>query len=444
MDIAVIGLGYVGSVSAGCLADLGHRVIGADVQLEKVAKLARGKPPIQEPGLDALIAKGVEETRIRATSDIRRAIEHSDVALLAVGTPSKEDGGIDDKYLLQAVAAIGQAIRDLGKKKYVVMSRSTSPPPVHRKLMRLLEETSGLSYDEGLGYVCHPEFLREGIAIADFHAPPKIVFGIHGSPSHQCCADLYPSIEAPTFMVSVETAAMVKYADNCFHAVKVTFANEIGMLCNSLDVDSHEVMDIFCADYKLNISPKYLRPGSPFGGSCLPKDLREILHLAKITDTPLDMLAGTYASNQNQIDSLLDRILETKPKVVGIVGLSFKEGTPDLRESPTVQLLERLRKSGVDVIAYDEELVDAEEENLMDLSGHLYRDLNRVVQESDVLVVYHGLSQLQWDRVEFQDALVLDVTNVPMLRQSHTYEGLYWKNQPATSPVASCILDLSS
>lgn len=436
MDIAIIGLGYVGSVSTGCLAKLGHRVIGVDVDETKIGKMANGQAPIVEPGLDELIAVGHVEGTVKATHDVDRAVKNSDIAFLAVGTPSRADGGIDDSYLVDAVTEIGQAIRRSGKKSYVVMSRSTSLPPVHRKLMEILERTSGLSYGEGLGYVCHPEFLREGTAIYDFEEPPKIVFGMRGEACRPYCEELYPGIEAPTFFTDVETAAMVKYADNCFHAVKVTFGNEMGMICRSLGVDSHKVMDLFCADKKLNISARYLRPGTPFGGSCLPKDLRGILHAANEFETPLKMLNGTYQSNKEQIDALMERVIESTPNVVGIVGLSFKVGTPDLRESPTLELLNRLRERGVTVIAYDEELAklgseptdgdSVQADPIADLRSHLTHDLEAMVHEANVLVVYHDLAEKQWENVEYNGGRILDMTNIQPLRRSDHYEGLYW------------------
>ena len=436
MDIAVVGLGYVGSVSSGCLAKLGHRVIGVDVDETKIGKMANGQAPIVEPGLDELVAVGHVEGRIKATHDIDYAVAHSDIAFLAVGTPSREDGGIDDAYLVQAVTAIGDAIRKSGKKRYVVMSRSTSLPPVHRNLMEILERASGLSYDDGLGYVCHPEFLREGTAIYDFDEPPKIVFGVHGEACRSYCEKLYPGIEAPTFFTEVDTAAMVKYADNCFHAVKVTFGNEMGMICRSLGVDSHKVMDLFCADEKLNISAKYLRPGTPFGGSCLPKDLRGILHAAGESETPLKMLDGAYQSNKEQIDALMERVTESTPDVVGIVGLSFKVGTPDLRESPTLELLNRLTDQGIKVIAYDEELakLDGDDEEgqvveadpIADLREHLTDDLGAMVHDANVLVVYHNLAKKTWDQVEYNGGRIIDMTNIKPLRRSDHYEGLYW------------------
>jgi GDP-mannose 6-dehydrogenase len=436
MNIAVIGLGYVGSVSTGCLAKLRHRVIGVDVDASKIGKMANGQAPIVEPGLADLMAVGHVEGRITATHNMDYAIANTDVAFLAVGTPSRKDGGIDDSYLVQAVTAIGHAIRKSGKSSYVLMSRSTSLPPVHRKLMEILEQTSGLSYDDGLGYVCHPEFLREGTAIEDFDEPPKIVFGVHGEACRSHCESLYPGIDAPTFFTEVDTAAMVKYADNCFHAVKVTFGNEMGMICRTMGVDSHAVMDLFCADRKLNISARYLRPGTPFGGSCLPKDLRGILHAADESDTPLKMLGGTYESNKEQIDALMERVTESTPKVVGIVGLSFKVGTPDLRESPTLELLNRLKDQGIKVIAYDEELAKLEIETdekhggeldpIADLRSHLTDDLDAMVHDANVLLVYHSLDKKRWEKVEYNGGRIIDMTNIGPLRRSDHYEGLYW------------------
>lgn len=436
MNIAVIGLGYVGSVSCGCLAKLGHRVVGVDVDKAKTTELASGRAPIQEPGLPELIATGCAEGRIQATQDIDSAVAQSDLAFLAVGTPSRMDGEADDSFLLEAATALGSAIRKAGKQRYVVISRSTCLPPVHRSLMDILERTSGLSFDRGLGYVCHPEFLREGSAISDFDEPPKIVFGQRGSLCRAYCESLYPGIRAPTFFTEVDVAAMVKYADNCFHAVKVTFGNEMGMICRSMGVDSHKVMDLFCADEKLNISAKYLRPGTPFGGSCLPKDLRNILHAAGESKTPLRMLDGTYQSNLEQLEAILERVIESTPEVVGIVGLSFKVGTPDLRESPTLELLHRLKDQGIKVMAYDEELAklrsasaelrEAELDPIVELRGHLTENLGAMVHDANVLVVYHNLGQKQWDEVEYNGGRVIDLTNIGQLRRSENYEGLYW------------------
>jgi GDP-mannose 6-dehydrogenase len=417
------------------LADIGHGVIGVDVDASKVSKMSSGRAPIVEPGLSELVAAGHADGRITATHSIDDAVAASDIAFLAVGTPSREDGGIDDTYLEQAIRGIGEAIRKSGKTTYVVMSRSTSLPPVHQKLMAILEESSGLSYDEGLAYVCHPEFLREGTAIEDFEEPPKIVFGVHGEAARGYCEALYPGIEAPTFYVDVSVAAMVKYADNCFHAVKVTFGNEMGLICRAMGVDSHDVMDLFCADEKLNISPKYLKPGTPFGGSCLPKDLRGILHASRASETPLKMLEGTYDSNAEQIQSLMDRVTESSPEVVGIVGLSFKKGTPDLRESPTLELLNRLVERGVKVVAYDEELAKVSQEvspngkvidPIGNLREHLTDDLDTVVHSSNVIVVHHSLADKTWDKVEYNGGRIIDMSNIGHLRQSDHYEGLYW------------------
>lgn len=432
MKIAIVGLGYVGSVSAGCLAALGHSIIGVDIDKDKVTQMANGIAPVIEPGLKELIRKGHSDALITAVHSIDEAVQQSDIAFLAVGTPSRPDGGIDDSHLHAAIGAIADAIKKHDKSSYTVLSRSTSLPPIHRALMETLEARSGLKYGPSLAYGCHPEFLREATAVEDFFAPPKIVFGIHGEAAKKVCQELYPGIEAPTFFTDVETAAMVKYADNCFHAVKVTFGNEIGMICRELNVDSHKVMDLFCADRKLNISDKYLRPGTPFGGSCLPKDLRGILHASAESNTPLKMLTGTYESNQTQIEALLSRINEVKPKTVGIVGLSFKSGTPDLRESPTVSLLNTLTENKIKVIAYDEELskispsTNSGYDPIAPLRKYLTPDLAALVHTADVLVVHHPLSAAQWDKVVFNGGTVIDLSNNVNLKRSEHYQGLYW------------------
>jgi GDP-mannose 6-dehydrogenase len=318
----------------------------------------------------------------------------------------------------------------------VVVTRSTSLPHVHDLVSGILERSSGRALGDGLGYACHPEFLREGVAVEDFYQPPKIVFGASDPTTAEWCGRLYPGIEAPTFFVSPNVAAMIKYADNCFHALKVTFANEIGLMCKELGVDSHAVMEVFCADHKLNISPKYLKPGFAFGGSCLPKDLRAILDKARDTATDLPMLANVLTSNKAQIEALLRRVQsETRPRV-GLIGLAFKEGTDDVRESPLVAVVESLSGRGHAVRIFDEHLslqtlVGANRSFAFSAIPHLTElmtsDLADVVGNSDVLIVSHRLRPGTWASVAFRpDQRVIDLVNVPELHQAPGYEGLYW------------------
>ena len=437
MRISVFGLGYVGAVSCGCLADLGHSIVGVDVAKAKVDLINAGKPPIVEAGLDELLEKAIKAKTLRATTDGDEAVKNSDAALLCVGTPSTRSGGVTTHYLEAVARQIGESIKKQNHPgHFVVMTRSTSLPHVHELIIKILEESSGRKMGQGIGYVCHPEFLREGVAVEDFYHPPKVVFGATDPKTEEICKALYPRIEAPTFFVPPKVAAMIKYADNCFHALKVTFGNEVGLICKELGVDSHAVMDVFCADQKLNISPKYLKPGFAFGGSCLPKDLRAILDTARATATDLPMLSGMLASNKVQIESLLRRVISEKRPTVGLVGLAFKEGTDDVRESPLVNVVEALCGKGHPVRIYDEHLspqalVGANRSFAFSAIPHLTElmstDLQKVADQCDVLIVSHRLKPETWAKVKFKSgARIIDLVGVAALRKTAGYEGLYW------------------
>lgn len=437
MRISVFGLGYVGAVSCGCLAALGHQVIGVDVVDEKVRGIARGESPIIEEGLDAILARAVEASQLSATSDVAEAVHSSDVAILCVGTPSTPSGGVETRYLDRVCRQIGEAVRDTDGGFFTVLNRSTSMPSVHRSLMRLLEKTSGAKLGQEIGYVCHPEFLREGTAVADFFDPPKIVFGVTDERSEAICRNLYPSISANSFFVSPDVAAMVKYADNSFHALKVTFGNEIGLLCKALDIDSHSLMEIFCSDYKLNISDKYLMPGGPFGGSCLPKDLRALLDVSRSSAVPLPLHAGMLESNRQQLNAIVERIIAANGRQpVGIIGLAFKEGTDDVRESPMVALAEQLLGKGVPLQIYDEHLavanmIGSNRRFVLDALPHLADllscDLAGVVRSSRSIVVNHRLTVERWRSAAISpNQQIFDLANVAELRNKPNYNGLYW------------------
>jgi GDP-mannose 6-dehydrogenase len=436
MRISVFGLGYVGAVSCGCLADLGHTVVGVDVSQAKVDLINSGKPPIVEAGLADLLEKALRNKALRATIDGDEAVKHSDVALLCVGTPSTRSGGVTTHYLEAVTRQIGESVKRHNPEHFVVMTRSTSLPHVHNLIIGILEESSGRKMGHGIGYVCHPEFLREGVAVDDFYHPPKVVFGSTDPVTTAVCKTMYPKIDAPTFHVEPQVAAMIKYADNCFHALKVTFGNEVGLICKELGVDSHRVMDVFCADMKLNISPKYLKPGFAFGGSCLPKDLRAILDTARQSATDLPMLSGMLASNKVQVEALLRRVISEKRPVVGLVGLAFKEGTDDVRESPLVSVVEALCGKGHTVKIFDEHLsiqalVGANRSFAFGAIPHLAElmsdRLQDVVDAAEVLIVSHRLNPSAWQSVKFTPGQrVIDLVNVPELRRAPGYEGLYW------------------
>jgi len=437
MRISVFGLGYVGAVSSACLAALGHEVIGVDVVEEKVRRMARGESPIIEPGIDTILKAAVASSKLRATGDVSAAVQESDVSMVCVGTPSLSSGGIDTRYLQRVFRQIGSAVRGRGGGFFAVMNRSTCLPAVHNSLMATLAETSGRTLGDQVGYVCHPEFLREGTAVADFFSPPKIIFGANDERSRGLGQELYPGIEAETFNVSVATAAMAKYADNCFHALKVTFGNEIGIICKELDIDSRELMRVFCRDRKLNISDKYLTPGNPFGGSCLPKDLRALLDLSRSSALSIPMHSGILESNRQQVERIAERILgKNGRQSVGLIGLSFKEGTDDVRESPVVTIAEYLLGKGIRVRIYDSHLAFANMtgsnknfavEAIPHLAELLSDDLNSVVRDSQIIVVNHRLTPEHWRRAPLRpEHATFDLTGVSELRSAANYEGLYW------------------
>jgi len=436
MRISVFGLGYVGAVSCGCLTDLGHTVIGVDVSQAKVDLINRGKPPIIEERLEALLQKAIKAGSLTATTDPEAAVKNSDVALICVGTPSTRSGAVTTIYLETVARQIGEAVAKNAPKHFVVMLRSTSLPHVHELVMHLLEKHSGRKMGEGIGYVCHPEFLREGVAVDDFYNPPKIVFGATDSLTEELCNQLYPGITAPTFFVPPKVAAMVKYADNCFHALKITFGNEVGRICHELGVDSHAVMDIFCADKKLNISARYLKPGFAFGGSCLPKDLRAIVDQAREKAIELPVMSGMLKSNVAQIDALLGRVTGEKNLKVGLIGLAFKEGTDDVRESPMVSIVEHLSGKGYDVRIYDEHLspqslIGTNRSFAFGAIPHLIEMMNQnlqdVVSSCDIVVISHKLTAAIWSKIQFKPGQrIIDLVGIAELRNTPGYEGLYW------------------
>ncbi|MFO0874350.1 MAG: nucleotide sugar dehydrogenase [Phycisphaerales bacterium] len=437
MRIGVFGLGYVGAVGCACMCDIGHEIVGVDVVKEKTDRINRGESPIIETGIDDMLARASASGRLSATTSVKDAVGRTDLGIVCVGTPSTSTGGVDTRYLDRVCTEIGEAVKAHGKPFYAVLNRSTSLPTIHRALMRVLEESSGRTLGDGIGYVCHPEFLREGAAIHDFYNPPKIVYGASDPRSEALCRDLYPGIEAETFFTSVDVAAMVKYADNCYHAVKVTFGNEVGLICKSLGIDAHAVMEIFCRDRKLNISERYLRPGNPFGGSCLPKDLRGILDASRSTATPMPMLQSTLESNRLQIERLVKRIVAANGRApIGLVGLSFKEGTDDVRESAMVHLVEQLLGKGIPVRIYDEHLamnrlVGGNRSFALDSIPHLAEmlsnDLPAVVAQSRTLVVNHRLSPERWAKAGLKaDQQILDLVGIPELKGRAGYDGLYW------------------
>lgn len=349
----MFGLGYVGAVTSACMADDGHHVTGVDVNPVKLELMAAGQSPIVEKGLAERMARAVESGRLTVTSDHRRAVEDSELAIVCVGTPSRPGGSVDLGPLRQVIEQIGAAAASKDTP-FTVAVRSTIPPGTMRDVViPALEAASGRALGEGVDACFVPEFLREGNSVADYYDPPKVVIAASTPEAAGMVAELLPSASAPVVELGFEAAEMVKYVDNSWHGLKVGFANEIGRLAKSFGVDSREVMDAFKLDTKLNISPSYLSPGFAFGGSCLPKDLRALEHAARQRDVDLPILGSVLTSNQRHIEAALDVLVSSAGHRIGILGLSFKAGTDDLRESPMVELVERLIGKGYDVRIFD-------------------------------------------------------------------------------------------
>lgn len=356
MRIAVFGLGYVGSVTSACLARDGRHVVGVDVKPEKVQAIQNGRSPIIEPGLSALIRQATIDGRLEATHDVDYAVQTCDIVMVCVGTPSLANGDLDLSYVEHVCGEIGRSLAT--KKAYTtIVIRSTMlPGSAQERIVPILAAESGRTPGDDFGFCINPEFLREGSAISDFDNPPFTLVGALDARSAEHLEALYRHLPTPLYQVQLGEAEMVKYASNAFHALKVVFANEIGNICKVFGLDSHIVMDIFAQDTKLNLSPYYLKPGFAFGGSCLPKDLRALLYAARRADLPTPVLEAILPSNRQQIEMALDILVRDGKRKISLVGLSFKPSTDDLRESPAIELAERLLGKGFDLAIYDREV----------------------------------------------------------------------------------------
>lgn len=396
MKISIFGLGYVGCVSAACLASAGHDIIGVDINPIKVDMINEGKSPIIEPELEDLIKRQVENGKISATLDTEYAVLNSDVSFIIVGTPSNGNGSVNLNYIFDVSQQIGRILTN--KTTYhLIVTRSTVFPGTGDKVINIIQESSGKKVGQDFGYCSNPEFLREGTAIHDFYFPPMTVIGQYDDKSGNVLENLYLSVgDAPIYKTDIKVAEMLKYANNSFHALKITFANEIGNICKKMGIDSHKVMDIFCRDTKLNISPYYLKPGFAFGGSCLPKDVKALAYKGKELDVKLPVINSIMYSNELQKQILVDRIVSKGKKRIGFLGLSFKENTDDLRESPTVDVIERLLGKGYKIYVYDEnvslaKLIGANKQYIEDKISHIASlivdDLNEVIDNTDIIVI---------------------------------------------------------
>jgi len=436
MRIAIFGMGYVGVVSGACLLKDGHEIIGVDPVAAKVADLSQGRSPIQEPGVAELLAKGYQAGRLKATTEVSQALPDSQMVWICVGTPSGPDGTIDLSSVEAVIKQIGRALAGSTDRPLIVVRSTCLPGTTSNRVIPLLEKESGLTVGKDLNVVFHPEFLREGTAVDDFVNPPKIVVGEAQPGAGDVLVEVYKNYSAPIFRLALSEAEMVKYYDNLFHALKITFANEAAIVAKSVGVDARKMAEVFCADTRLNISPHYLRPGPAFGGSCLPKDLRAILRFAAVNSLRIPMLESLLTSNEAQIKNLVARILSYRPSTVGMVGLAFKTNTDDMRESPYVKVAKELIGEGIKLKIYDPavqpaRLIGSNKQQVQKALRHLEELLVSSVDDlctTDLIVVNHAI--IDADRVHNWLAAgirVLDVANIKDVdRETSGYEGIYW------------------
>jgi GDP-mannose 6-dehydrogenase len=435
MKINIYGLGYVGCVSAACLANLGHDVTGIDVDDVKLNMLNEGLSPIVEPGLQEAIQQALAAKRLHATAD---GIGPADVSIMSVGTPSNGNGSLRLDYVRKVAEQIGDYLRFLNAYHVVVVRSTVLPGTVSETIIPLLEKHSKKTAGRDFGVCMNPEFMREGTSIIDFYKPIFTLIGELDERSGNVVEEIYKDIKAPVIRTQIKVAEMTKYACNAFHALKVTFANEIGNICKRLVIDSHEVMDIFCMDRELNISHRYFKPGFAFGGSCLPKDMRALLYQATQLDLELPLLRSVLLSNSKQIDMAFDLIRKANIKKIGVLGLSFKNGTDDLRESPIVDLIERLLGKGYEVMIYDKEVSVARifganknyiEKVIPHIASLLKESIQDVVDEAELIVV--GKQNPEFGDVVAGldgDKIVIDLVRIRLGKEksNEKYEGLCW------------------
>ena len=437
MRLGVFGLGYVGSVAAACLAADGHRVIGVDSNTAKVELVNAGRSPVVESGLEDLIRSGIASGHLSATLSVEAAVLAADLSLICVGTPSSANGSLNFDYVRDVCAQIGSALRHNPAFHTIVVRSTVLPGTVRDVVIPALERASGKQLGQGFAVCFNPEFLRESTAVDDYHRPPKTVIGESAPGAGDAVAALYAGLDAPLLRTSIEAAEMVKYVDNTWHALKVGFANEIGAVCKALGIDGRGVMEIFCQDTKLNLSPYYLRPGFSFGGSCLPKDVRALRHRVRTLDLDAPILNAILPSNQAHFERGYALVARLGRRRVGVLGLSFKAGTDDLRESPMVDLIERLLGKGYSVRVYDSSvnlarLVGANKDYIVAHVPHIAElmvdSIGEVIDHAEVLVI--GNSAAEFRQLVAQlpaDKTVIDLVGIE--RDCVTdgrYEGICW------------------
>ncbi len=435
-NISILGLGYVGAVSSSCLASMGHNIVGVDLEKAKVEAINKGISPIHEPDLPELLEQQVKLGRLRATTDMGEAIASTNISFICVGTPTTEFGEVNLDYVREVVKTVCLHIKEK-KQPHITVMRSTVPPGTGQKVVQPIVQRI-LEHDEQalFHYVSNPEFLREGSAIFDFMNPPETVVGGSDSNAVAEIAGIYDSIDAPLFKTALEVAEMLKYVNNTWHALKVAFTNEVGSICRQLDVDGQDVMDVFCEDKKLNLSAYYMRPGFAFGGSCLPKDVRGLTGLGRRLDVDLPLMNSIIPSNNSHIDRAIDMIIGPGVSCIGILGISFKADTDDIRESPMVTLAKRLRNKGYEVLIYDENVSSsivgrASSANLINQLDYVTEcmctDLAYVIEKSDVITIGNKHSHFEGvlDKVP-HDKKIVDLVRISNEPSHANYHGIGW------------------
>jgi GDP-mannose 6-dehydrogenase len=436
MRISIFGLGYVGAVCAGCLSTRGHEVIGVDVSQTKIDLINQGKSPIVEPGLAELLQAGVNAGMLRGTTDVGAAVMASELSFIAVGTPSKRNGDLDLGYIELVCTQIGKALRNKPDRHTVVVRSTVLPGTVKNVVIPLIEAASGKKAGVDFGVATNPEFLRESTAIQDYDFPAMTVIGELDVESGDLLQELYSELDAPIIRKTIEVAEMIKYTCNVWHATKVTFANEIGNIAKAAGVDGREVMEVICQDHKLNLSKYYMKPGFAFGGSCLPKDVRALTYRAGQMDVEHPLLAAIMPSNRVQVKRAYDMVANCDKRKIGLLGLSFKAGTDDLRESPLVELAEILIGKGYELRIFDSNVEYARvfgankeyiESKIPHVSSLLCKELDEVVSASDVLIIGNGDARFAEALQNIgDDKQIVDLVGFMEHTTSATREGICW------------------
>ncbi|MDG1901173.1 MAG: nucleotide sugar dehydrogenase [Bacteroidales bacterium] len=433
MKISIFGLGYVGCVSLGCLAKNGYQVIGVDISSTKVNLINQGKPTIIERDIDTIISEQYKIGTISATDDFKYAIRNSDLSIICVGTPSTDEGHLNLDYIYNTAKQIGEALNDKSDF-HTVAIRSTVLPGTNQKVGEIIESVSNKKRNVNFSVVSNPEFLREGTAVMDYFNPPYTVVGTDNDQAMMMMKEIYSKVGGSFEAVDIQVAETIKYVNNSYHALKVVFANEVGNICKKLKIDSHEVMRLFCLDTQLNISPYYFKPGFAYGGSCLPKDLKALKTLAHDYYLETPVLNAIELSNTKQKELVFNDIVSKKKKRIGVMGISFKAGTDDLRYSPIVEVIEKLLGKGFEIKVYDENVNISKligknksfiEEHLPHLDQLLSDNMQEIADWSDIVILTNKEESFEKLNID-KSKIVMDLVRFPAFMNHENYEGTSW------------------